>query len=262
MASSIIGGLVASGVQPAQITVGSPREAGLAKIKEVAPVNTCTDNALAVKTADVIVLAVKPQKMKAVGAALAPALLESNALIISVAAGINCQSLNAWFGEHLAIVRSMPNTPSLLQCGATGLYGTKSVSEEQKRLADTILSAVGITQWVDAEADLDAVTAVSGSGPAYFFLAIEAMQQAGEKLGLSAEVAKDLSLQTAYGAARMARESDVDVAELRRRVTSPNGTTERGIELFQQGGLEALFLTAMTGARDRSIELAKELGDA
>ena len=262
MAASIIGGLIASGVQASLITVSDPYEESLAKIRDIAPVKTCNDNALAISGADVIVLAVKPQVMKQVGEALAADLAESPALIISIAAGINCESLGAWFGKHMAIVRCMPNTPALLQCGATALFANSAVNEQQQQLADTILTAVGITRWVNTEPELDAVTAVSGSGPAYFFLAIEAMQAAGEKLGLSADVAKDLSLQTALGAARMAVESDVDAAELRRRVTSPKGTTERAVQLFQEGGFEDLFLTAMTGARDRSVELAEELGKA
>lgn len=262
MAASIIGGLIASGVQASLITVSDPYEESLAKIRDIAPVKTCNDNALAISGADVIVLAVKPQVMKQVGEALAADLAESPALIISIAAGINCESLGAWFGEHMAIVRCMPNTPALLQCGATALFANSAVNEQQQQLADTILTAVGITRWVNTEPELDAVTAVSGSGPAYFFLAIEAMQAAGEKLGLSADVAKALSLQTALGAARMAVESDVDAAELRRRVTSPKGTTERAVQLFQEGGFEDLFLTAMTGARDRSVELAEELGKA
>ena len=261
MAASIIGGLIAAGVSAAQIRVADPIQESLERLKATAPVMTSSDNAEAVAGADVIVMAVKPQVMRTVAEALAPSLLNSGALVISIAAGITAGSLSQWLGKHLAIVRCMPNTPALLQCGATALYANANTSTEQRDLADAVLAAVGINRWVEEEGQLDAVTALSGSGPAYFFLAMEAMQAAGEKLGLDADTARDLTLQTALGAARMVCESDVDAAELRRRVTSPNGTTERAVNLFQQGGFEALFETAMTGARDRSIELAEELGD-
>lgn len=261
MASSIIGGLVAKGYPARSIMASDPLEATLDRLKTgVAPVRTTTDNQKAVADADVVVLAVKPQAMKAVLEPLAATLRENRPLIISIAAGIEIRSIETWLGDALPIVRCMPNTPALVQTGATGLFANAAVSAAQKTQADNILRAVGIALWVSSEADLDTVTAVSGSGPAYFFMVMEAMQAAGEQLGLAPDVAKQLTLQTALGAAQMAIASDVDAAELRRRVTSPNGTTERAIAAFEAGGLRELFLKALTDCRDRSIELARELG--
>jgi pyrroline-5-carboxylate reductase len=260
MASSIIGGLVAKGFPPKRITASDPHQETLDRLKAIAPVRTVTSNENVVADADVVVLAVKPQVMKEVLEPLAATLQQSRPLIISIAAGIEIRSIEQWLGAALPIVRCMPNTPALVQVGATALYANAAVSDEQRQQADNILRAVGIALWVEREAQLDAVTAVSGSGPAYFFLVMEAMQAAGEKLGLPADVARTLTLQTALGAAQMAISSDVDAAELRRRVTSPKGTTERAIAAFEQGGLRDLFERALQACNDRSQELARELG--
>ncbi|HEY3700410.1 MAG TPA: pyrroline-5-carboxylate reductase [Spongiibacteraceae bacterium] len=260
MASALIGGLVKQGFAPAHIIASDPLPAMLDKLKSVAPVRTTSDNIDAVEDADVVVLAVKPQVMKQVLQPLAGALQRQRPLIISIAAGIEIASIERWLGGNLPVVRCMPNTPALVQLGATGLFANAGVSAEQRQLADSILRAVGIALWVDKEAQLDAVTAVSGSGPAYFFLVMEAMQAAGEKLGLPAATAQQLTLQTALGAARMALDSDVDVAELRRRVTSPNGTTERAIASFESDDLRGIFRRALIACNDRSEQLAKELG--
>ncbi len=261
MASSIIGGLVASGFDASQLWASDPLAESLDRLKHVAPVNTTSDNATAIAAADVLVLAVKPQIMKPVCESIATNVQQRSPLIISIAAGIESASLDRWLGGGLAIVRCMPNTPALVRCGATGLHANSSVSVEQRERAQAVLSAVGSTQWFSEESALDAVTAVSGSGPAYFFLVMEAMQNAAQELGLTAEDAKGLVLQTALGAATMALESDVDTAELRRRVTSPKGTTEAAIAALEAGGLRNLFQSALTAARDRSIELARELDD-
>lgn len=260
MASSIIGGLLAKGFGTEQIIASDPYQPSLDKLAKVAEVSTTQDNNLAIATADVVVLAVKPQVMKQVAESIAPAVQAKQPLIISIAAGIEMASLDQWLGGNLAIVRCMPNTPALVQTGATGLFASSAVSDEQRQLADRILSSIGIALWVDEESKLDAVTAISGSGPAYFFLVMEAMQATGEQLGLSKEQAKQLTLQTALGAAKMALASDVDAAELRRRVTSPAGTTEAAINSMQNAGLTDIFNTALTAARDRSIELAEEMG--
>ena len=191
-------------------------------------------------------------------AALAPS-LTGNPLIVSIAAGIPCASLEHWLGPK-AIVRCMPNTPALLRQGVSGLFANAQVSPAQRAQAEQLLSAVGVPLWLDEEKLIDAVTAVFGSGPAYFFLLIEAMTAAGEQLGLPRETAAQLALQTALGAARMATESDVDAAELRRRVTSPNGTTEAAIKAFQAGGFESLVQQALNAAAARSAELAEQLG--
>jgi pyrroline-5-carboxylate reductase len=261
MASALIGGLVTKGFTAQQIIASDVMPEMLERLKAVAPVRTTIDNKIAIAAADVVVLAVKPQVMKQVLVPLAASLQKRRPLIISIAAGIEIRSIEQWLGAALPIVRCMPNTPALVQLGATGLYANAAVSVAQRELAENILRAVGIAMWMDNESQLDAVTAVSGSGPAYFFMVMEAMQAAGEQLGLSAEVAKTLTLQTALGAARMALDSDVDVGELRRRVTSPKGTTERAIASFEQDDLRGLFLRALTACRDRSQALAVELGD-
>ena len=187
-----------------------------------------------------------------------------NILFISIAAGIKSTDIDNWLGNaddtQQAIVRCMPNTPALVQCGAAGLFANSAVSDSQKQQAEKIMQAVGIVIWVDNEAQINAVTAVSGSGPAYFFLMMEAMQQAGEKLGLSSDVAQQLVLQTALGAARMAIENDLPPAELRKMVTSKGGTTEQAILSFESAGYQQIVLDALQAANDRSISLADELG--
>jgi pyrroline-5-carboxylate reductase len=205
------------------------------------------------------VLAVKPQVMADVAQDLAPAVREHRPLVLSVAAGIRIEHLGHWLGDDCAIVRTMPNTPAMLQAGATGLFASDTVSEEQRNLAESIMRAAGITIWVEDEGLIDAVTAVSGSGPAYFFLFMEQMIRSAQSLGLGEEEATLLTLQTALGAARMALESDDSPATLRAKVTSPGGTTEQAIRVFEQEGLERILKKAMTAARDRSIELSSQL---
>lgn len=259
MASSIIGGLVASGFAAEQIWASDPNADSLNKLLAVAPVNTASDNNALIAAVDIVILAVKPQIMKIVAGDIAASVQDRKPLVITIAAGVTSASLDAWLGGNTAIVRCMPNTPALVRSGATGLFANTEVNATQRAQAEQILQAVGLALWVDNETQLDAVTALSGSGPAYFFLVMEAMQAKGLQMGLSAEVAKQLTLQTALGAAQMALGSDVDAAELRRRVTSPNGTTERAINILQAGGLEALFDQALEGARLRAEELAIEL---
>ncbi|RIA21391.1 pyrroline-5-carboxylate reductase [Ectopseudomonas oleovorans] len=258
MAASLIGGLRAQGVAASAIRASEPGTEQRERLQQEHGITTFANNADAIEGADLIVLAVKPQIMKAVCLDLA-AHLAPNQVIISIAAGISCASLENWLGER-PVVRCMPNTPALLRQGVSGLFANPRVSAAQKAQAEQVLSAVGLALWLDSEAQIDAVTAVSGSGPAYFFLLIEAMTEAGEKLGLPRETAAQLSIQTALGAARMASESDVDAAELRRRVTSPNGTTEAAIKTFQAGGFEALVQQALNAAANRSTELAEQLG--
>lgn len=259
MAASLIGGLLAQGIPASHIRASDPGAEQRAKVAAEHGIALFENNAEAVAGADVVVLATKPQVLKQVSLALAPSLNDGQ-LIVSIAAGISCASLADWLGADRAIVRCMPNTPALLRQGASGLYANAAVSAAQRELAEQLLSAVGLALWLDNEQQIDAVTAVSGSGPAYFFLLIEAMTAAGEKLGLSREIAEQLTLHTALGAARMATSSDVDAAELRRRVTSPNGTTEAAIKAFQAGGFEALVQQALDAAAHRSAELAEQLG--
>ncbi len=258
MAASLIGGLRAKGLDASQIRASDPGVETRTKVAAEHGIEVFADNADAIQDADVVVLAVKPQAMKAVCEAIRPS-LKPHQLVVSIAAGITCASMNNWLGAQ-PIVRCMPNTPALLRQGVSGLYATAEVNAEQRQQAQELLSAVGIALWLNEEQQLDAVTAVSGSGPAYFFLLIEAMTAAGVKLGLPADIAAQLTLQTALGAAHMAVASDVDAAELRRRVTSPAGTTEAAIKSFQAGGFEALVETALGAAAHRSAEMAEQLG--
>jgi len=263
MASSIIGGLLAqdtasNSYQAQQITASDPNIEALAALNTKFGIQTEVDNNQACLNADIIVIAVKPQVLKAVAQRL-QSVIKPQALVISIAAGINGDSLSQWLGNSIAIVRCMPNTPALVGQGATGLFANRHVTEPQKQQAEALLNAVGTSIWLDSEELIDSVTAVSGSGPAYFFLLMEAMIEAGVKQGLSVEQAQQLTLQTAAGAATLAQQSDVDVAELRRRVTSPGGTTEQAILSFEKAGLRKIVDTAMVACADRSKTMAVEL---
>lgn len=260
MASSIIGGLIDSGHPADHISAADPFPASLERLCEIAPVAIYSGNAEAVATADVVVLAVKPQVMAEAASSIAAPVSANNAVVISIAAGVTIASMQLRLGPQAAIVRCMPNTPALLRCGASGLFANDNSSAQQRDFAQLILSAVGMTCWVDSEQELDAITALSGSGPAYFFLFIEAMIDAGRKLGLDAEIATSLALQTSLGASRMALENDIDLVELRRRVTSPGGTTERAIQSFEKDGLRKVVARAMAAAADRAAEMAREMG--
>ncbi len=260
MARSLIGGLITDGWPPQQIWVSDPDAGQLNELIGRFGVNTTTDNNEAAAVASIVVLAVKPQKLQDVGRQLAGTLQRSNALIISVAAGVREPDLRAWLGGDVALVRTMPNTPALVGSGATALFANSRVSSTQQQLAESILRAVGITIWVTDEALLDAVTALSGSGPAYFFSVMEAMEEAGVNMGLSPNQARLLTLQTALGAAKMALESSEGPDALRVRVTSPGGTTERALAVLQQGNLKTLFSNALEAARQRSRELGEILG--
>jgi pyrroline-5-carboxylate reductase len=261
MAGSLIGGLIADGWDPASIRVSDTDTRQLERLSHRFPITTTTDNNRAVEGADVIVLAVKPQVMEGVALALAASISKGQPLVISIAAGITESTLRQWLGEETAIVRSMPNTPAMVRSGATGMYANPYVKDDQRSVAESILRAVGIVIWVDNETMMDAVTALSGSGPAYIFLFIEALQAAGQELGLSSETAYLLALQTAFGAAKMALESEEDATMLRQRVTSPGGTTERAINILREGGFNEIVSKAMHAAAERSQELAKEFGD-
>jgi len=260
MATSLIGGLIEKGYPASHIVACDPVVDSGKRLEAAFGITTHTENATAAAEADMIILAVKPQVMKAVASNLAPALAHKP-LFISIAAGITATALQGWLGGGVPIIRCMPNTPALLQSGASGLFATTLVSSEQRQQAGNILAAVGTVSWLDSEDDIDKVTALSGSGPAYFFLVIEAMTEAGIKLGLDAETARQLTLQTALGAARMAGASDVDAGELRKRVTSPAGTTERAINSLLANKLPEHFEQAIAAAYERAKEMAAELAD-
>jgi pyrroline-5-carboxylate reductase len=259
MASSLISGLIASGHAPEQIWVSDINPDALADLKKQLNVNTSANNDEVVNAVDVVVLAVKPQTLHTVAQSIAAPIQQKKPLVVSIAAGINQNSLSRWLGTDTAIVRCMPNTPALVLTGATALHANAKVSAEQCDLAENILRAVGIALWVDDEAELDAVTAVSGSGPAYFFLLMEAMEKAALELGLGRETARLLVQQTALGAAKIALESAESPEQLRKRVTSPGGTTQQAIETFEQGGFTELVSKALHAARDRSIEMSKQM---
>ncbi|MEH6578292.1 MAG: pyrroline-5-carboxylate reductase [Amphritea sp.] len=259
MARAIIGGLISNGYPAERIWATGTQQDKLNDLTSQG-LQTTIDNDEAVNDADIVILAVKPQVLKTVAQQMASAVQNSKPLVVSVAAGILCDSLDTWLGGNTAVVRCMPNTPSLVETGASGLFANEQVSEAQRQQTTQIMETVGLALWVENEAQLNAVTAVSGSGPAYYFMVMEAMIAAGKNLGLSDEVATQLTIQTALGAAKMASRSDVDPAELRRRVTSPKGTTEQAIKNFQQNGLIELFEKAMQACNDRSEEMAQELG--
>lgn len=260
MARSLIGGLITDGWDPANIRVSDPSKEQLANLRSHFPVLTDTSNLKVIEDCDALLLAVKPQVIKEVALDLADSVRAHQPLVISIAAGIRSTALQHWLGGYQTLVRCMPNTPALVQSGATALFSLPGVSAPQKDLAETILRAAGLALWVEDESQLDAVTALSGSGPAYFFLVIEALQAAGESLGLNQNTARLLAVQTAFGSAKMALESSEDAAMLRTRVTSPGGTTEKALEVLEAGDLRALFEDALRAAHDRSITLAEQFG--
>jgi len=260
MASSLINGLITSGHSASQIWVSDTNPDTLQSLAENLKVNITDNNDELVKEVDVVVLAVKPQVMRQVTENIQNR-SNKEQLFVSIAAGISQASLAEWLGNDVAIVRCMPNTPALVMTGATALHANSVVSHEQKDLAENILRAVGISLWVEKESELDAVTAVSGSGPAYYFLLMEAMEAAALQLGLCEKTARLLIQQTALGAAKIALESDDTPSELRLKVTSPGGTTEQALNTFNDGGFTPLVSKALHAARDRSIEMSKELGE-
>jgi len=257
MASSLLSGLIASGHSPQHLWVSDVNPEALKSLAEKLHVNTSINNADVINAVDVVVLAVKPQILNEVAVNAAPLIQEKKSLVVSIAAGISQTSLSQWLGTETAIVRCMPNTPALVLTGATALHANAQVNVEQHDLAENIMRSVGIALWVDDESDLDAVTAVSGSGPAYYFLLMEAMEKAALELGLNETTARLLVQQTALGAAKIALESSESPEQLRKRVTSPGGTTQRAIETFEQGGFTELVSKALHAAKDRSIEMSK-----
>ena len=256
MATALIEGILATRFNAAQLWAADTANDKLAALAAKG-VNTTTDNTEIVRHCTIVVLAVKPQVMAQVVGALQAALFSNSCLLVSIAAGISCASLQQWTHATQPIVRCMPNTPALVQAGASGLFANAHVSAAQKQAAQSIMEAVGIACWLDYEAQIDAVTALSGSGPAYFFLLMEAMQAAAIKLGLPIDVARQLCLQTAYGAAKLALNSDVPAGELRRRVTSPGGTTEAAIKQFETEQFQARVERALARANERSQELSR-----
>ena len=258
MARALIGGLLKAGHSAEQLYAADPFAEARSQIAALG-VRASDSNATVVENADVVVLAVKPQVLTKVLSEMASA-LPSNALVLSIVAGIPLSTISDALVGSSPIVRCMPNTPALLGLGITGMYANNRVSAEQKKLAETVASAAGQWVWVDEETHIDAVTAVSGSGPAYFFYLMEAMIEAGVELGLSRDLAAKLTVATATGAAAMATQPGADAAILRQNVTSRGGSTERALGLFDEGQLNPKIRTALAGAAQRSAELAREFG--
>jgi len=258
MASSLISGLIASGHSPQHLWVSDINPDTLKALAENLNINTSASNDAVINEVDVIVLAVKPQTLSSVAKSVATLIQQKKSLVVSIAAGISQRSLSQWIGADVAIVRCMPNTPALVLTGATALHANAKVTAEQRNLAENIMRSVGIALWVKDENELDAVTAVSGSGPAYYFLLMEAMEKAAVELGLSEATARLLVQQTALGAAKIALESSESPEQLRKRVTSPGGTTQKAIDTFEQGQFTELVSKALHAARDRSIEMSKQ----
>ncbi|RKQ95821.1 pyrroline-5-carboxylate reductase [Kushneria sinocarnis] len=260
MARAIFGGLIDSGYPADAITATARHQATLDTLAARYGINVTTDNAGAVADADVVILAVKPQLMREVCEPLGEALQIGRPLIMSIAAGVTIDSLAEWLDDAgLPIVRCMPNTPSLVGTGASGLFANDRVSDEQRQLAESLMRAVGIVEWVEEESLINAVTAIAGSAPAYFFYMIEALEKAGVARGLAPATSRRLAIRTALGAARMADQSEFDPATLKQQVMSPNGTTERAIHCFEQAGLEGIVDDATRACLDRAEELAREL---
>lgn len=260
MAASLIGGLLADGHPHDALHVVEPDEDRREKLQLQFDVGCSSPESGIEKDCDILVLAIKPQIMPRAAAQWRDYVLRVRPVVLSIAAGINTEDLSRWLGGYEIIVRAMPNTPALIQAGATGLYACPAVNEQGRATAETVLRAAGLTLWVEQEELIDAITAISGSGPAYFFLYMEALQEAGVALGLDARTSHLLTLQTALGAARMALESPDDVNILRERVTSPGGTTERALNQFNDDDLRGIVKRATSAAAKRARELAEELG--
>jgi len=259
MAAALIGGLTKRGLPASRIAVADPSADQLRRLVGDYGIEAADDNAGAARGAEVVILAVKPQHMRAVATGLAPS-LSGPPLLISVAAGIPHAALVRWLGPQIPLVRAMPNRPALNGFGATGLFAPAGVGAANRALAETIMAAVSATVWVEHESQMDTVTALSGSGPAYFFLFMEALEAAAHERGLHRDVAHQLTLETAFGAAQMARHSPQSLAALREQVTSKGGTTAAALDVLDAAGLRAIVAHAVAAAERRSAELAAEYG--
>jgi len=260
MATGLIGGLIARGTPPAGIVVADPEAAQRSRLEREYGVSTVADAPAAVAGARTVVLAVKPQQMAQVARSIAGQVATSRALVISVAAGIQLRDLARWLGPGVPLIRTMPNRPALIGAGITALYAMPEVDASSRQTAETILAACGPTVWVPDESQLDVVTAVSGSGPAYFFLLIECLEAAGTQLGLDPVTARKLAVETARGAGRMAAEASEPPAELAAQVTSKGGPTGAPPGVPEAAGVRGIFAAAVAAGARRSTELAQEFG--
>jgi pyrroline-5-carboxylate reductase len=260
MAYALIKGLISNGFDAKNINVSDSNEELLINRQSELNITTYSDNNSLLDNSDIVVFAVKPQVLSIVCLQLKNK-VKPNHLFVSIVAGIRGNDINRWLGGNFALVRTMPNTPALFQSGVTGLFANDLVSNQQKELVTSILSSVGECFWVDDEKLIDAITAISGSGPAYFFLLMQSITQAATALGLDEKTANSLSIQTSLGASLMATKSGKDSKTLRKEVTSPNGTTQAAIESFQDQNFEGIVAAATRAAYDRARELSNDLGD-
>lgn len=253
---ALVGGLLRSGTRPEQLTVGEKSVAARETLARDFGVSACADNAPAAAGAAVVVLAVKPQDAVATLAGLAELFARQRPLVVSVAAGVRIAALQSACGAGIGVVRAMPNRPALVGAGITGLYAAGEVSAADRASAERVLGSVGETVWVPSEEALDVVTALSGSGPAYFFLLAQLMAEAGERLGLEAPAARRLARATLYGSGLLAQAADCDLKRLRAEVTSAGGTTEAAVRVLEGADLRATVVQALAAAAQRSRELA------
>lgn len=258
MASAIIAGLIDGGYEPTNITASDLNAEQLHGLADAYGIKTTQDNNAAISDADVIMLAVKPQVLAKVTQGFTQ--VSNQQLVISIAAGVGCESLSQWLGPTVPIVRCMPNTPALVRVGACGLFANAATTDRQRAMAEAIMSSVGVAVWLEHEEQMHAVTAVSGSGPAYFFYLMEAMIEAATNQGLSEELACKLTIETALGAATLAKSGAAAPKELRQQVTSPNGTTEQAVLSFDRDDLRSVVERAMDKCAQRSITMGDELG--
>ncbi|MDR9424619.1 MAG: pyrroline-5-carboxylate reductase [Marinobacter sp.] len=261
MASAIIGGMLDSGFQAGDIWVSAPDDNHLQSLRKRFGISVTTDNRYCAEQADIVILAVKPQVMADVCRDIAPLVQNTRPLMVSIAAGLTSDTLDEWLGGGMPLVRVMPNTPSLVGKGAAGLFANSQVKDKQKKMVQSVFESIGSALWVKDENLLHAVTALSGSGPAYFFLMLEALESAATEAGIETDTARALAIQTMAGAAEMAGRSEHDPAQLKRNVMSPGGTTEQAIHTFEDGGLRELVKKAYGAAFERSQEMSKELAD-
>lgn len=260
MATSLIGGLIKQGdIEPGQISVFEPNTDKAQELVTEFAINVSTSNKELIETSDIIVIAVKPQILEQILSSESSSMLNKKPLLISIVAGITIASIEQWLGGEFAVVRVMPNTPALIGIGASGLFANSRVTSAQRNASTRLVNAVGMSAWVDNETDIDSITALSGSGPAYFMLFIQGLIEAAEASGLSHETAKALAVQTATGAAQLVASSELSIQTLIENVTSPNGTTEKALQSLNQNELKSIAQQAFEAARKRSLELAAEL---
>ena len=260
MAESLIGGLLTSGHKASLIHVSEPDKNRRNFLSTEYGISCVESNIKLAEKADLLLFAVKPQLLKQIAEPLTQAVQVRQPLVLSIAAGVRTTDLEHWLGGALAVVRVMPNTPAMVRAGASGLYANHLVNSQQKNLAESIMRSVGLTVWLENEKQMDIVTALSGSGPAYIFRIIEAMEDAATRAGLARETSRLLAIETTLGAARLAMESDDSPAQLRQKVTSPGGTTEQGLKQLEEGDIEQIFQNVINAAIDRSRQIGDELG--